>query len=244
MKNNFLIILIIFQFLFLNKVFAKEIEFDATDIEITDNQNLTVANNGIAKIKDDKVVIEGIKIKYFKDKSLIVVSEGKISKIDLNIEINSGTIRYNIKTGKINFINDVIINDETNNLLIYSEKIIYDINDQKIFGESNTKIIDEFENNYELSKFEYSTKDKIIKLTNTKVSDKDKNTFDLESAYLDLYKKEIVAKDIGLNFNISENSENEPRLKGRSLVGDKNNTIVKKGVFTFCKKRKNVLHGK
>ena len=237
MKNNILIILIIFQFLFLNKVFAKEIEFDATDIEITDNQNLTVANNGIAKIKDDKVVIEGIKIKYFKDKSLIVVSEGKISKIDLNIEINAETIRYNIKTGKINFINDVIINDETNNLLIYSEKIIYDINDQKIFGESNTKIIDEFENNYELSKFEYSTKDKIIKLTNTKVSDKDKNTFDLESAYLDLYKKEIVAKDIGLNFNISENSENEPRLKGRSLVGDKNNTVIKKGVFTFCKKR-------
>ncbi len=237
MKNNILIILIIFQFLFLNKVFAKEIEFDATDIEITDNQNLTVANNGIAKIKDDKVVIEGIKIKYFKDKSLIVVSEGKISKIDLNIEINSGTIRYNIKAGKINFIDDVIINDETNNLLIYSDKIIYDINGQKIFGESNTKIIDEFENTYELSNFEYSTEDKIIKLTNTKVSDKDKNTFDLESAYLDLYKKEIVAKDIGLNFNISENSENEPRLKGRSLVGDKNNTIVKKGVFTFCKKR-------
>ena len=237
MKNNILIILIIFQFLFLNKVFAKEVEFDATDIEITDNQNLTVANNGIAKIKDDKVVIEGIKIKYFKDKSLIVVSEGKISKIDLNIEINSGTIRYNIKAGKINFIDDVIINDETNNLLIYSDKIIYDINGQKIFGESNTKIMDEFENTYELSKFEYSTEDKIIKLTNTKVSDKFKNTFDLESAYLDLYKKEIVAKDIGLNFNISENSENEPRLKGRSLVGDKNNTIVKKGVFTFCKKR-------
>ncbi len=238
MKNNILIILIILlQFLFFNKVFAKEIEFDASDIEITDNQNLTIANNGIAKIKEDKVIIEGVKIEYFKDQSLIVVSEGKISKIDLNLEIKSSRIKYNLKDGKINFIDKVTINDETNDLLVYSDEIIYDISDQKIFGESNTKIIDGFNNTYELSKFEYSTKDKIIKLTNTKVLDKDKNTFDLEIAYLDLDKKEIVAKDIGLNFNISENSENEPRLKGRGLVSDKNNTIVNKGTFTFCKKR-------
>ena len=99
------------------------------------------------------------------------------------------------------------------------------------------KIIDEFDNTYEVNEFEYSIKDKIIKLNNTKVLDQNKNTFDLEIAYLDLNKKEIVAKDIGLNFKISENSENEPRLKGRSLISDEKNTIVKKGTFTFCKKR-------
>ena len=54
MKNSILIILIIFyQILFLNKTFGKEIEFDASDIEISNNQNLTIANNGIAIIKDD-----------------------------------------------------------------------------------------------------------------------------------------------------------------------------------------------
>ena len=53
MKNRIFIILIIFyQILFLNKTFSKEIEFDASDIEITNNQNLTIANNGVAKIKD------------------------------------------------------------------------------------------------------------------------------------------------------------------------------------------------
>ena len=88
MKNNILIILIIlYQFLFLNKVFTKEIEFDASDIEISDSQNLTIANNGIAKIKDDGIIVEGVKIKYFKDQSLILVEQGKISKIDLNLEI-------------------------------------------------------------------------------------------------------------------------------------------------------------
>ncbi len=238
MKNSILIILVIFyQILFINKIFAKEIEFDASDIEISNNQNLTIANNGIAKIKDDGIIIEGVEIKYFKDKSLIIASQGKISKIDINLEIKSDTIKYEIKNGKINFINKVEIVDKKNNLNIYSDKIIYDLIDQKIFGEGNNKILDEFDNNYILSEFEYSIEDKVIKLDNAKVYDRDKNTFELEIAYLDLNKKEIVAKDIGFNFKISENSVNEPRLKGRSLKSDKTKTIVKKGTFTFCKKR-------
>ena len=238
MKNNILIILLIFyQILFFNKLFAKEIKFDASDIEINEGGNLTIANNGIAKIKDDGIIVEGVKIKYFKDQSLIVVEQGKISKIDLNLKITSGTIEYSLKDATINFTNKVNIDDKDNNLEIYSDKIDFDINNQKIFGQGKTKIIDEFDNTYEVSGFEYSTKDKIIKLNNTKVSDQNENTFYLELAYLDLNKKEIVAKDIGLNFKISENSENEPRLKGRSLISDERNTIVKKGTFTFCKKR-------
>ena len=238
MKNSILIILFIFyHILFFNKLHAKEIEFDASDIEINDTQNLTIANNGIAKIKDDGIVVEGVKIKYFKDQSLIVVEKGKISKIDSNLNITSGTIEYNLKNSKINFTDKVNIDDKINNLIIYSDEISYDVINQKISGKSNTKIIDEFDNTYEVNEFEYSTKDRIIKLANTKISDQNENTFYLEVAYLDLNKKEVVAKDIGLNFKISENSENEPRLKGRSLVSNERNTIVKKGTFTFCKKR-------
>ena len=238
MKNNISIILIIFCYLlFLNKTFGKEIEFDASDIEITDNQNLTIANNGIAKINDDGIIIEGVKIQYFKNESLIVVNQGKIKKIDINLEIKSDIIKYEIKEGKINFTNKVKIDDKKNNLIIYSDKINYDLSSQKILGKGNNEIVDDFENKYQVSEFEYSIKDKVIKLKKTKVSDIDKNTFELEAAYLDLNKKEILAKDIGLNFKISENSENEPRLKGRSLISDEKNTIVKKGTFTFCKKR-------
>ena len=93
MKNNILIIIfILYQIIFLNNVFGKEIAFDATDIEITNNQNLTIANNGIATIESDKIILEGKKIKYFKDQSLIVVSEGKITKTGQNLEINSKII--------------------------------------------------------------------------------------------------------------------------------------------------------
>ena len=238
MKNSTLIIFIIFyQILFLSKGFSNEIEFNASEIEITNNQNLTIANNAVATIKDDGVIIEGVKIEYFKDRSLIIVYSGKISKIDNSLTINSDIFEYFIDEGKLDFVNNVYIKDKKNNLIIYSDKINYDINNQIIFGQGNSKIIDEFNNTYDVSQFEYSAKNRIIKLSNTKVFDKNKNTIDLEIAFLDLIKKELVAKDIGLNFKISENSENEPRLKGRSLVSDENNTIVKKGTFTFCKKR-------
>ncbi len=238
MKNSILIILIIFcQIFLLSKVYANEIEFIASDIEIDDNQNLTIANNATAKIKKDGVIVEGVKIEYYKDKSLIIVSNGKILKTDLNLKIKSDKIEYNIDDGAINFANNVKIDDKKNNLIIYSDKIYYDVGNQKIFSNDKSEITDEYENKYELSEFDYSIIDKIIKLFNTKVTDKNKNVFDLEIAYLDLNKKELIAKDITLNFKVSENSENEPRLKGRSLNGDERNTIVKKGTFTFCKKR-------
>ena len=50
---------------FVNLVSAQNIEFKATDIEFFQNQNLTVANNGIVLIKEDKISAEGTEIKYF-----------------------------------------------------------------------------------------------------------------------------------------------------------------------------------
>ena len=80
MKNKIiLIITILFQFVLINKSFSNEIDFQATDIEISNEQNLTVANNATAIIKDDGITIKGKKIKYFKDKSLLIINNGKIS---------------------------------------------------------------------------------------------------------------------------------------------------------------------
>ena len=88
MKNNILVILLIFyQILFFNKLFAKEIKFDASDIEINKGQNLTIANNGIAKIKDDGIIVEGIKIKYFKDQDYLLCKRAEIlGTITQNLE--------------------------------------------------------------------------------------------------------------------------------------------------------------
>ena len=238
MSNKLIIIAIIFfQFFFINKIFSKEVEFNASEIEVIDQGNQTIAKNGSALIKEDNISVKGLTIKYFKNESLLIVNEGKIKKIDDNLEINSKTIEYNINQSNLDFRDDIKIYDNNNNLRISSEEINLNLETRKIIGKSESEIEDNLGNIYQVSEFEYDLEDKIIKLVELKVLDINANTFKMKIAFLDLEKKELVAKDVGLNFKISENSENEPRLKGRSLISNNENTIVKKGTFTFCKKR-------
>ena len=238
MSNKLIIIAIIFfQFFFINKIFSKEVEFNASEIEVIDQGNQTIAKNGSALIKEDNISVKGLTIKYFKNESLLIVNEGKIKKIDDNLEINSKTIEYNINQSNLDFRDDIKIYDNNNNLRINSDEINLNLETQKIISKSESEIEDNLGNIYQVSEFEYDLEDKIIKLVELKVLDINANTFKMKIAFLDLEKKELVAKDVGLNFKISENSENEPRLKGRSLISNNENTIVKKGTFTFCKKR-------
>ena len=239
MKNKLLkkLLVIFLNLFFVNLVSAKNIEFKATDIEFFQDQNLTVANNGIVLIKEDKISAEGNEIKYFKDKSLLKVKEGKIFKTDENIEISAQTIEYRIDKSNLTLKKNVKINDKNNNLFIDSNEINYDIINKLITSKTDSEIVDNLGNIYKVKEFEYSLKKKVIKLSRLVAVDANKNSFIVDIAYIDLTKKELIAKDVNLNFKISENSENEPRLKGRSLINDENNTIVKKGTFTFCKKR-------
>ena len=238
MSNKLIIIAIIFfQFFFINKIFSKEVEFNASEIEVIDQGNQTIAKNGSALVKEDNISVKGLTIKYFKNESLLIVNEGKIKKIDDNLEINSKTIEYNINQSNLDFRDDIKIYDNNNNLRINSDEINLNLETQKIISKSESEIEDNLGNIYQVSEFEYDLEDKIIKLVELKVLDINANTFKMKIAFLDLEKKELVAKDVGLNFKISENSENEPRLKGRSLISNNENTIVKKGTFTFCKKR-------
>ena len=90
MKSNIRIyIIILLQIFFAFKSISDEIEFEASDIKISNDQNLTIANNGRALIKDDGIIAEGKKIKYFRNESLLIIDNGKISSIDQNFEINS-----------------------------------------------------------------------------------------------------------------------------------------------------------
>ena len=58
MKNKIKILLIVLlQIFFISKVISEEIEFKATDIEISNDQNLTTANDGSALIKDDDLIV-------------------------------------------------------------------------------------------------------------------------------------------------------------------------------------------
>ncbi|WP_440922519.1 hypothetical protein [Candidatus Pelagibacter sp.] len=238
MKNKLIIILIIlFQFLFINQIFSEEIQFNAKEIEIIDEGNETIAKNGSVFIEKDKISVDGAMIKYIKNKSLLIVNEGKIKRIEDNLEITSEIIEYSVDQSDLYLKNNVKINDFTNNLKISTNEINYNLEKQKIESSSKSEIKDNFDNIYQVSQFEYDIKNKIVKLRDLEILDVSKNIFKIDQAFLDLEKKELIAKDVGLNFKIFNESENEPRLKGRSLISNNENTIVKKGTFTFCKKR-------
>ena len=214
MKNKISIIFIIFLqvFFYENSIFTRN-WINASNIEILNEKELTIANDAEALIKKDRIKIEGLIIKYFKGKSLLTVENGKISKLDNNLEINANQINYEINNSKLKLDNKIKIKDNQNDIIINSDKIIYDIKNDKILGLDNSEILDNLGNIYIVKEFEYSLKNKIIKLTNLEVFDKEKNLFKLDLGFLDLNQKELLAKDVSLDFKISENSQNEPRLR-------------------------------
>ena len=220
-----------------NKLFSQEIDIQATDIEFINDQNLTIANNATAIVKKDGIIIKGEKVEYFKDDSFLLIKNGRILTTTKNFEIDSDIIQYKIDKSILYLRENVKVKDNVNNLLMSSNEIDYNVKKQKIISQDSSEIIDEFNNIYKVDGFEYSISNRIIKLENLIALDKDKNSFLVDLSYLDLNKKELIAKDIAMNFKLTETSENEPRLKGRSLISNEQNTIIKKGTFTFCKKR-------
>ena len=238
MKSKFLIFIIVLSQIFLvNKLYSQEIDIQAKEIEFFQEQNLTIANNATAVIKKDGVTIKGEKIEYYKDKSFLLIKNGIISTTANNFKINSNIIEYKIDKSILYLKKDVQVKDNINNLEMESNELNYNLNQRKITSQEPSVILDEFNNTYKVDGFEYSIDDKIIKLNNLIALDKDENSFLVDLSYLDLNKKELIAKDISMNFKLIESSENEPRLKGRSLVSNEKNTIIKKGTFTFCKRR-------
>ena len=126
--------------------------------------------------------------------------------------------------------------------IINSKNVIYLHNDKILSSQHKSKIKDQDSQVYFAEKFNYSINEEIIKgekfliITNYNLPKSDK--FFLEDGIINLKDKKFIAKDtkIKLHKNIFDNTENDPRIKGVSSKGDKNITIINKGVFTSCKK--------
>ena len=82
------------------------------------NQNVTIANNATAIIKKDGIIIKGEKIEYFKDKSFLLIKNGKISTTTENLKIQSKIIEYEIDRSNLYLKGDVEVIDDINNLVM------------------------------------------------------------------------------------------------------------------------------
>ena len=127
--------------------------------------------------------------------------------------------------------------DLTNNFLLMSNEIIYDTKNKEIESKSTSKIKDDFGNLFLSENFVFILNENLIKFEDLELIDNQNNKLKTDKAFVNTVSKKLIGKDISIDFNNkSFQKDNEPRLKGNTIISDTNQTIIKKGVFTTCKK--------
>jgi len=240
MKNNFIIIFLIFilSFNINNYVKSEELIFESDKIELRDNGNIIEAKDGVEIKGVSNIEIRAESSLYNNLSSELLLKENVLFYDSYkDIEITSNKVLYKRKTEKIisSGKTQILLSDDYK---IITENIEYSKKENIILSKSKTILLDKFGNRVNVSDFKYSTDKKLFYGNNINMLDKDKNNYLFENTMIDLNYHTLLAKDVEINFakNILGNSNNDPRLKGASLSANNNSTIIKNGVFTSCKK--------
>ena len=134
MKIKNLIIILFLSLLFLKEGFSDEINFEASEMDIKDNGNIIFAYNSKTIIPNKKITIVSKKVKYIKDKNVVIFSDNVVfdDKVN-NIIIKGSKITYERDK-------DLIYSDGTTRFYIEgkykikSKNVFFDRYDQIIFG--------------------------------------------------------------------------------------------------------------
>ncbi len=240
MKNNSISKFFIFLIIFLSfsSAHSEELKFEATSIEIIDKDKIVIAKDGVKIFSGNKTVIDANQMRYDKERKFLEANGNVVvvNQIE-NIKIYSDKIFYDKNEEKITSFGNVKIKFE-DKYTLYTQEIIYLKNYGEILINSSSKIEDNLGNQIELEQLKYNTNDKLIKGKMVKLLDIEKNFYNFNSAIIDFSKNKIIADDVSINFNksIFGNPLNDPRLKGNYFFSDGKNSIIKKGIFTSCKK--------
>ena len=122
MKIKNLIIFICLIFILIPELFAEEVEFEASNMEIKDNGNIIFAYNSNTSIPKKNIYIKSKNVKYDKKKNIIIF------------------------TGK------VLFNDTEKDIIIEGDKIIYEskVQAKNILNEAKKKISEDINNKKKL----------------------------------------------------------------------------------------------
>ena len=244
MKNKFISAFFLFL-LTLNGfqfVFAEEFVFEVTDLEILENGNIYKGNNRGKVTTNSKLELISDNFEYLK-KINRLEANGSVVLIDYlnDVTIKAEKIFY-LKDDEIIYtVGETFIN-VSNKYDIFGNDLIFFKNKQILSSNKKATITDKASNIYKLDQFQYSIIEEILKgdkieiVTNNK--EKNSDQFFFENAFLDLKKKNFIAKDanIKLHKSLFDNSNNDPRIKSATAHGDEFNTYFDKGIFTSCKK--------
>jgi len=242
MKNKFIFFLTFCLFININyyDIKAEEFTFESQAIEITDNGNKIKAKDGVKVSTTNNIEITANESTYDKIK-LILSLIGNIKVIDResNIKIEGENIIYYKNKEEIISKGNTIIHID-NEYVINTNNIIYSKKKKIIYSKDLATLQDNFGNKFSAENFTFLVLDKIFKSKKINLVDNEKNKYSFNESMVNIKTNEVIGKDIKIDFRNDTfgNNENEPRLKGNYALANKEETIIKNGVFTTCKKNK------
>ena len=234
------LIFILFINLFISSYsISEEINFEANSIELIDKDRRIIAKKNI-KIFNDKETIYADEMDYDKMKQIIKAKGNiRIENSDQNIQILGDELTYFKKLEKIILNKNVKIN-YYKKVSFNTNKIIYIKDKEQIIIDSVSNFEDSFGNKIKSDKSKFLLDEGLLKINSVEMKDEMNNKYFFKNALINFNNDEIIADDIKIDFfkNIFGNKDNDPRLRGNYLYSNNNQSLIKKGVFTTCKKNK------
>ena len=240
-KNKFFLYILFLLFLTFDTSTSNDFEMESKLIEF-DNDGKIITATGNVEIKvENGIIIKSDKSILNKEDSILEAS-GNIYFLDEKnkIEIFAENIKYEKKKNTIIFKgkNETIFDKKFN---LKSRDIIYNKNKNLIYSNRKTSLNDKNNNNLFFDNFKFNIIDKVVDVENLQLIDVSNNNYKINEAMINLNIGEFIGKNVKIFFykEIFGNSENDPRLFGNSVIHNKNETLVSKGIFTSCKIKDN-----
>ena len=238
-RNIIIIIFISFNTL------ANEVQFEATNMDITSDGNLVTAYDSKILIPTKNIQVTSQKAEYYKKKNLITLT-GDVYFEDSknNLIVEGKKINYEKEKDLIYSIGEAKI--KIKNYDIKSENIFFDRKSGNIYSNKKTVIEDGENNLYFLEdKFNFETFNEIIKSKKSTIIDRNLNKYIFEDLVINLKNNEIAGREIKVEFEDSYfgNIKNDPLLKGKSGYSNADQLKVYKAVFSTCNINKKKCRG-
>tara|TARA_B100001057_G_scaffold483091_1_gene559381 strand:- start:5750 stop:8137 length:2388 start_codon:yes stop_codon:yes gene_type:complete len=238
MKSKYFLLIPIICLFFCNASLAEQFNFKTSEMKLINEGKLLIANEGTAISKNNDYVIQAKKFEYSKVSSFLKAFNGNLLIKSEKIKIEFDKIKLDKKNQTILAEGNVIIYDLENEVQINTEYILYNEKLKVLESESKSLMVDKFNNRFETNFFEYDLNKNIIKIKEAKLKDFNQNFFEIDLAFINTVTNKLFGKDISVNLNNKFfDKNNEPRLKGNSVIFNNGVTEITKGVFTTCKRR-------
>ena len=237
MKNNFLKFFLLIYLVFLNNTLSgNELIFDTEKINIINEGKTTIAENGSANFVNENLLINGEIFEYDNEKKILkVINANSILKDD-DIKIKANKIIFDKNTSILIAKGDVELDHLENQSKILSEELIYNSKIKEVISNTKSKFLDSDQNQIFTDNFNYNLNTSIAKINSLKLIDNKKNEYFLKKGFLNTKSKKLVGKDVFVDLENLLTEKNNYRIKSLGIDKKPNFTILKKAVFTPCKK--------